>query len=190
VRRDLLVVFQFLAFLGWAFALLTVVSSGYSLMRGDPIQIAVLGTPPGDDWAGREPGVHALGPGDMLVSIEAPTVHQRWLWTLAMAPTVLLLLITLVLLNIVLHRARHQGPFTTRTVHLLRWMGVVLWAGIIAAVIEDRARSALSGLVADTSWSGSMQPPVSWLFGGFICFAVAEVVRRGIALRTELETVI
>jgi hypothetical protein len=101
-----------------------------------------------------------------------------------------LLLVALGLLTLLLHRARRNGPFTKQTVNGLRWIGVTLWAGMIAAMIEGWAQVALSETLNPEAWVYSLQFPFGWLFGGFVCFTVAEMVHRGRTLRDELATVI
>lgn len=88
-----------------------------------------------------------------------------------------------------------EDPFTLRTVRRLRVLGAVVLAGgavseltgyVTARFLLD---SALSPDLRTWAWP-DFQPTWWWLMPGLILLAVAEVVRRGHALRDELDTVI
>lgn len=136
------------------------------------------------------PGISPAAPGEIDVNVVAPTVEQRVLYGLTQAPTAILLLVALITLAFVLNRARRDGPFTKRTVRGLRWIGLTLTGGLLAAVVEAWAQVALTSTITPDTWAYSVSLPFGWLFGGFVCFAVAEMVSRGTTLRDELETVI
>ncbi|WP_166385025.1 hypothetical protein [Catellatospora methionotrophica] len=95
----------------------------------------------------------------------------------------------LILINITVHRARHRGPFTAGTVTLLRLTAVVLLTGAAADLVAENARIALSERLGGGS-TNLLGYPVGWVFGAFICFVVAEMIKRGVLLSRELEAVI
>ncbi|MEV0459597.1 hypothetical protein [Catellatospora methionotrophica] len=188
MRRDLLVIFQFLSFLGWLYLLLQLLSDGYRVLNGEPVQATLVGGPaaPLPDLAA---GVSMGRVGDATVHLAHPAWPQRWLWLAATAPGTLVLMTALILVNITVHRARHRGPFTAGTITLLRWTGVVLWTGVAADLVAENARIALSEQIGGGS-TNVLVYPVGWIFGGFICFVVAEMIKRGVVLSRELEAVI
>ena len=124
------------------------------------------------------------------VEISSPTGRQRLLYALTQAPTTIVLLVVLAMLAALLRRARQTDPFTPQTVRSLRLMGVALAAGVLAVAVEGAARLLLSETVTPDRIAADMGIPFVWLLGGFVCFAIAEVINRGCAMRDELATVI
>ena len=140
--------------------------------------------------AGLPAGIKADEVSEIDVEISSPTGRQRLLYGLTQAPTTFLLLVVLAMLATLLQRARRTDPFTPQTVRSLRLIGVALAAGVVAVVVEGAARLLLSETVRTNSFAAVMEVPFVWLLGGFVCFAVAEVINRGRVMRDELATVI
>ncbi|HCT80502.1 MAG TPA: hypothetical protein DGG94_22010 [Micromonosporaceae bacterium] len=135
-------------------------------------------------------GVTADIVSEVGVEIAKPTERQRLLYGLTQAPTALLLLVVFGLLARTLHRARRSDPFTSHTVRSLRWIGLALLAGLTAGAVEGWARLALTETISPDRWGATVDLRLAWLFGGFLCFAIAEIVKRGCDMRDELNAVI
>jgi hypothetical protein len=135
-------------------------------------------------------GVMADETGEVIVEISSPTGRQRILYGLTQAPTAFLSLAVLAMLAALLRRTRRTDPFTPQTVRSLRLMGAVLATGIVAVVLEGAAQLLLSETITPDRMSADMGIPFAWLLGGFICVTIAEIIKRGCAMRDELATVI
>lgn len=141
--------------------------------------------------SGLRAGATVLSEQAVTVTVADPSATQRALWLASAAPTNLVVVLLLIqLLRIVRHARRHD-PFTTATVRRLRVLAVVALAGgYLAAFAQVLAAMELSGTVLSDGLTAYFELPLYWFVVGFGLFAVAEVVRRGCALRAELETVI
>lgn len=189
--RDFLKELQVLVLLGLAGVLFVIGFGIADLLTGGPIVTHLLVEPTEVTPASALPsGVTAYPIDELTVEIAHPTARQRVMHWLTQGPTAVIAVIFLALLARIIHRARRSDPFTARTVRGLRWLGVVLWLGVIAVPVEAWAQSLLSQTINPDRLAASFDLPLVWLFGGFLCFAVAEVVQRGRTLREELETVI
>ncbi|GIH08940.1 hypothetical protein Rhe02_70070 [Rhizocola hellebori] len=135
-------------------------------------------------------GVSADQSGEVGVEIRSPTGRQRLLYGLTKAPTAFLLLAVLAMLAALLRRARRTDPFTPHTVRSLRLMGAALATGVVAVAVQGAAQLLLSETITPKRIAAVMDVPFGWLLGGFVCFAIAEVINRGCAMRDELATVI
>ena len=124
------------------------------------------------------------------VVIGSPTGRQRLLYALTQAPTTILLLVVLAMLAALLRRARRTDPFTPQTVRSLRLMGVGIDNGGRRGRRGGRGTAAPERNRHAGQDRGRIGIPFVWLLGGFVCFAIAEVVNRGCAMRDELATVI
>ncbi len=190
-NRDFLRELQIVVWIGLVILALIVILEAIDLLTGGPVTTTVPVS--ADDLPPlglSRPGLTVEPPTEITVVIDNPTPRQRLLHALAQAPSALLFLTVLALLARIIHHARKTHPFTARTVNGLRWMGLVLFAGLTAAAVEGWARLLLSESVLIDHWSATMQLPLAWLFGGLLCFAVAEVVQRGVLMREELAAVI
>jgi hypothetical protein len=162
-------------------------------LTGQPIETsapsgAVLAS---DTLVAVGPGVTADG--DVELRIEDPSGAQRALAAVAGLPTYLLTTTMLVLLARLVDGARKADPFTSTTAHRLRRLGwLLVVGGPAAAVTEFVARFALSN--ATTTEGASADFPVGgpalWCLAGVGLLALSEVIRRGQALRAELDTVV
>ena len=176
--RDFLKELEVLSVVGLAATAIGVALGVAHLLSGNPISY-------------EAPAAAADHPFTMvIVQIDEPSAEQRLLFGLSQAPTPLLLVAVLALLVYTLHRARRTDPFTPQTVRNLRLMGLVLLLGLSTNVVQGWALGALSATVTPDRWSATASVPLGWLFGGFVCFAIAEVVNRGRVMRDELASVI
>lgn len=149
-----------------------------------------------DGLTGRHPevsGVTIEADGTVEAVIGNPSGHQVLLSVLTWMPTVVLVIAVLALLFRILRDARRGDPFTTRTVRRLRILAVVsIVGGEVAAITESLCGMSLVGTVLPGSGGlyGVLTLPFGWLFAGIAFLAIAELIRRGRALRDELAEVI
>jgi hypothetical protein len=125
------------------------------------------------------------------VQIQDPTVHQRISDALTGLPTALLVLVLLAMLLRIVRRARRADPFTAAAVRQLRILAVIVLAGgVLVSTVETIATLDLVTTLTNREASADVKLPAHWVLAGFGLLAIAEVVRRGTAMRTELEAVI
>lgn len=136
----------------------------------------------------------AVVDGDVEVLVAEPTSRQLVTYYLTRLPTFAVAGAVLALLWTALRRARRGDPFSAGTVRRLRLIGwVALVGGILAQLVQMIASLELTSQVtADGRLSATQDLGTTGLFllVGFGFFAIAEILRRGLALRTELESVI
>ena len=93
-------------------------------------------------------------------------------------------------------RAIDEDPFTLDMVRRLRVLGfVVLGGGLLITVTEYVTSTILvkitvPGYLAEPFGNYYPSSPVWWALAGFIILAVAGILRRGVAMRAELDEVI
>jgi preprotein translocase subunit Sss1 len=126
---------------------------------------------------------------DVMVTVADPSLEQRAVWVLTTLPTYAVVVALMALLLRVVWLARRDDPFTFATVRRLRVLAVIALAGYVGFLVELVAATYLSSTVID-GVAGYSQFPLHWLLVGFGLFAVAEVIKRGCAMRAELETVV
>lgn len=147
----------------------------------------------GEATGGLAAGVAVDPHGTVDLLIEDPSARQAFGAGLVSLPTVLVILALFAMLLGVVRRARKGGPFDEHVVWRLRLIGVVaIAAGVIAHLVELFAQLDLTSTVTDRSMSGnlSLQSLFGWVLVGIALFAIAEVVKRGLVMRAELDTVI
>lgn len=160
---------------------------------GVPVELrarSLDGLPGGHPEVG---GVTVDADGAVEAVVGDPSGRQVLLSVLTWMPTVVLVVAVLALLFLVLRDARTGDPFTARTVRRLRILaGVSIVGGEAAAITEGLCGMGLVGTVvpAADGLYGMLYLPVGWLFAGFAFLAVAELIRRGRALREELAGVV
>lgn len=137
------------------------------------------------------PGVSVSSP--LRLQLDHPTGVQ-YLWeALATLPSHALLVLALALLWRLTGRARRGDPFTADTVGRFRALGLVLAiGGPVTWVVESVSRFAFS---ATLPVGGPYAPldfaiPLAWGLCGFGMLAIGEIIRRGQALRAELDGVV
>jgi hypothetical protein len=166
--------------------------AGAAAAAGDSLQLelpasAVSGSV---DYDLRE-GVAVAAQQDVTVTVSDPSLGQRVGWILTALPTYAVVAALLVLLLRIVWHARRGDPFTLATVRRLRVLAVVALAGgYLGFLVELFAAMYLASTVTTDSVVGSADLPMSWFLVGFGLFAVAEVVKRGYTMRTELDTVV
>ncbi|BCB76241.1 hypothetical protein GCM10022251_25550 [Phytohabitans flavus] len=134
-------------------------------------------------------GVSVQPSAQVRALVEEPTATQSLLHMATSLPTKCVVIAMLFLLVRIVREARRGDPFTAGNVRLLRRLGVTLLAGGIAAdLIEELAYRALvapiiDGPVGGFIWSG-------WWLSGIAFLAIAEVFKRGVRMRVELDGVI
>ena len=172
---------------------LALIAFGSAIQATVPTQV-LLGEGP---VPGAQPGVSFDRWGDLGIVVEHPSVGQRTACVLTGAPTLVLVLVLLAMLLQIVRNARRSDPFTRLTVRRLRVLAVtVLVGGEVAVIVETIAHFQLSDSVTypiagvHVGYAATLELPVVWLFVGFGFLAIAEVVKRGCAMRAELDEVI
>jgi hypothetical protein len=138
--------------------------------------------------AGLRPGAEAANTAS--VCVESPSTGQLLLMLLHEAPTYIAAGIAAALLYRVVRDTRRQDPFTSLTVRRLRQLA---WFVLISGFVVTAAVNTTSGWLLRTMVQHGTAPSErmwSWLFVAVGIGATAEIVNRGVALRTELDTVI
>ncbi|MEU5940003.1 DUF2975 domain-containing protein [Micromonospora sp. NPDC047548] len=129
----------------------------------------------------------------IYLRVEQPSGVQIGLATVAALPTYILATTMLVMLWRLVGEARRTDPFTAATARRLRTLGwLLIVGGPVAWLVEFLARFALSGTVATGGHQATLNlgVPAVWFLAGFGILAISEVVRRGQALRAELDEVV
>jgi hypothetical protein len=129
----------------------------------------------------------------LRLEVEHPSAAQVGLTILAELPRHLLILAVLVMLARSVGRARRDDPFRPGPASRIRGLGLLLVVGGPAVwVTECAARFSLSGTagVGGSYLDLDFSAPVAWLLCGAGAFAAGEILRRGQALRTELDGVV
>lgn len=139
---------------------------------------------------GLREGATVAAKQDVTITVAEPRASQRLAWALSRWPTAAVITALLVLLLGLVRRARRDDPFSLATVRRLRVLGVVALGGYVASLLELMATMLLSGTVTTDGVAGGSQLSMAWFLVGFGLFAMAEVVKRGHAMRVELETVV
>jgi len=168
------------------------VATAVATLTGQPFDIRV---PIGDvlrpdALADVRPGAAIHPDATIYLRVEHPTGTQRWLVTIATLPIYAL---TTVMLWRLVGEERHTDPFTGVTARRLRILGwLLIIGGPVAWAAEFTARFALSDTVTTAGPHATLDPgtPAVWFLAGFGMLAISEVVRRGQALRTELDSVV
>ncbi len=133
----------------------------------------------------------AIDPDGLVgVTVAEPTTAQSAWSALAALPTALTGLTVLALVLWLVLIARRGEAFSPRVVGTLRAVGIV-------AIVGGPATQLLTGL-ATSRLAGSVTGEIDfaptltfdWLIAGVCALALAEVVRRGQAIREELDEVI
>ncbi len=136
----------------------------------------------------------AIHPDAMIyLPVEHPTLSQRVLVAVAALPIYALTTIMLVMLWRLVGEARRTDPFAgvmARRLRLLGWLLVI--GGPVAWATEFAARFALSATVSTGGANATLNlgTPAIWGLVGFGLLAISEVVRRGQAMRAELDEVV
>jgi hypothetical protein len=177
--------------LGWLAVAFAVVGGAtlVALFRGDTVCTELRGVTPTVEVPGL---LRGATPGAAVsVCTDSPTVGQSILAFLVQGLWPVIVAIAAVLLHRIVRDAGRTDPFTPATVRRLRRLALfVILAGGVAAIAGMIAADALAASFVDGAFHPGDISVVPWLLSGFGLAAVAEVLNRGVALRTELDTVI
>jgi hypothetical protein len=125
------------------------------------------------------------------VTIAEPSKHQAIAHAFTALPGLLVVLTMLMMLARIVRAARLADPFTGETVGRLRVLAAsILIGGVAANMVETVAALNLALTVTPGSFAATWVFPGQWLLLSFGFLAIAEVIKRGAAMRAELETVI
>jgi hypothetical protein len=162
------------------------------IFRHEPIDVVVH---TGDVGAVGAParlpsGVEYQTEGWIRAQNMEPTLSEGALDALTSVPTSLVLAGTLLVLLRVVKDAWDRNPFSARTIRRLRLLGVtLLLGGCLAEAVESAATLALDQPIQFDSVGTYLIVPW-WFIAGLAALAVAEVISRGFAMWTELETLV
>jgi hypothetical protein len=193
-RPDWLAEMQALVMVGLVVVGLGIVlSAGWAITSGGPVVAEV----PADSLSnvvGSVDGLnrHAAITPDATVEVEIadPSTRQLVASALTSLPTGLVVVAMLAMLLRIVRRARRDDPFTAGAVRRLRILAVVvLVGGSLAGLAESLAALDLAISLTDQAWT-TVRFPVAWLLAGFGLLAISEIVKRGTAMRAELDTVV
>lgn len=191
-RPDWLKEFQAVLILGLVLAALLGGLGVAAVVAGDsvPVQLPATGVTGTVEYGLRDGSTVAA---DQQVRVEAadPGLGQRAGWLFTALPTYLVIVALLVLLLRIVVLARRTDPFTQATVRRVRVLGwVALVGGIAAYGAEALAQLYLVGSVTTDGIGITTDLPLHWFPIGFGLLALAEVVKRGCAMRAELDSVV
>jgi hypothetical protein len=166
-----------------------------SLVAGEPVLVELSASDITDVTGasgGLAPGVTVPADSPVQVAIAHPgTGEQLWYAVGQLSGGVLLLAMLALLLRLVV-TARRTDPFTAVTVRRLRVLALVsAVGGIVVGLLGMVAGLALSnaataGRVVETP----LDLHIEWLLLAVGFLAIGEIIQRGRALRTELDTVV
>jgi hypothetical protein len=130
--------------------------------------------------------------GAVPFSLTDPSLGQRLLLLATILPGALLIAEIARRLAALLRAAEASDPFTTGTVRELTFIAkLTAFGGLAAWVVASAATSALAATVLDSGTAIKPDGSPFWSLAiGFIFAAVAQLLARGVEMRTELDTVI
>lgn len=173
----------------------TVLLAGYQLSRfgfgRDFVSVtsySSYGLPVGQSAEWARPGVDVLA-SELSYLDGSPTAAQRVLEVLTAAPSLVVADGVIVLLWVLLWRARH-GVHRPRVAGLLRGLGWWLFAGgVAAAAVQEFARLRLLESVAlgESPSFGLRELEPAWLLAGLALLVVGHMLRDATRMREDLE---
>lgn len=127
----------------------------------------------------------------LTVRVDHPSAAQTALAMTRDLPAVLIGIAALIMLVRIIAAARNDRTFTADISRELRQLGWLTLGGYgVYLVLTNAAAAALVQTVSDHGFAVQFQVHYPWLLAAFAIFAVAEIVRRGSSIRTELDEVI
>jgi DUF2975 family protein len=168
------------------------------------VAVLVIALIPGSPVVARLPasrlsGLDGLAPGVTLdpagwadFKITDPSLAQRLLYAATVVPGLLLVAEMARRMAAVLRSAVDGDPFTDRTARQLnRLAKLTAFGGLVPWTVTIVAKWQLSATML--AGAAAVEPGfavLGWLAVGLIIAAFAQLITRGVAMRTELDTVI
>ena len=145
-----------------------------------------------DGVGGVVSGVVADPSGVVVFKIADPSLAQRLLHLATILPGLLLVAEVARRMAKLLRAAQDADPFTARTARELTVVAkITAFGGLAVWAVSNVAMWALSATMLSSG--AAVEPhrsPLGWLAVGLIFAAFAQLIARGVAMRTELDTVI
>lgn len=134
------------------------------------------------------PGVVVNPTNEVSLGIENPTTQQTALLLTSVVDAVVYITFFMLLRQLV-RQARHADPFTRATARRLRFLGGFLILGaLVAALTTAIAQGVLTRTITtDRTFLFDWDTPGYTLVTGLVLVVVGEIVRRGAAMREDLE---
>jgi Protein of unknown function (DUF2975) len=137
-------------------------------------------------------GVHVDPSGWTPFAAHDPSLAQRLLYLLTVLPSLVLIAEIARRMARLLRTAQASDPFTATTARALMTVGkLTAFAGLGAWILGQVAHGLLSATMLTSSPTYKPhESPLGWLAVGLIFAALGHILDRGVAMRTELDTVI
>lgn len=141
---------------------------------------------------GVAPGVVVDPGGSVVFSVTDPSLAQRLLYVGMVVPGLLLIAEIARRMANLLRAAQDTDPFTAQTARRLAVVAkLTAFAGVGVWVVSTIASWVLSATMLDAGTPAQLQSsPLGWIAVGLIFAAFAQLIARGVEMRTELDTVI
>lgn len=138
------------------------------------------------------PGTVLHPVGMIVFTITNPSLAQRMIYLATTLPGLLLLAEIARRMAKLLRAAHDSDPFTARTAHELTAAAkVTALGGLGVWAVSSLAMGALSATVLSSGPAlQAHHSPLGWLAVGLIFAAFGQLIARGVAMRTELDTLI
>src|SRR4051794_11585485 len=181
--------FIFIAALCLAVALVVIV-----FIPGSPVTQALPSSALSglDHVRGVSPGVAVESSGWVPFTVHDPSLTDRLLYMLTQVPGLLLIAAIARRMAKLLSAAQASDPFTLDNVRALTTLGkLTAFVGLGTWVISQVAQGVLCArMLTSPPTYRPQHTPLAWLAVGLIFAAFAVILDRGVAMRTELDTVI
>jgi hypothetical protein len=182
-------------FVQWAALALVVAVVAIGIAPKSPVKldISMLRLSGPVHVAGAAPGVTVDRAGRLMFKFTDPSFALRMLNLGTIVPGLLLVAEIARRMAKLLRSAQHSDPFTAGTVRELnRVAKITALGGLVAWAAASVTRWVLSSyvLVSGTDVSLLHRSPLGWVGAGLIIAGFGQVVARGVAMRSELDTVI
>lgn len=181
--------FVYIAALCLAVALLVI-----AFIPGSPVTLALptaelTGT---GGLGGTVHGVVVDPGGEIVFKVTDPSLEQRLLHLATTFPGLLLVAEVARRMRNLLRAAQASDPFTAHTTNeLTRIAKITALGGLCVWLVGNVAKWALSATMLDSGARvAPHDSPLGWLAVGLIFAGFAQLIARGVAMRTELDTVI
>jgi hypothetical protein len=145
-----------------------------------------------DRVGGIVPGTVVDPAGEVVFKVTDPSLAQRMLYLATTLPGVLVVAEVARRMANLLRAAQDTDPFTARTARELTVVAkITAFGGLGAWAMSSVAKWTLATTMLDSGTAvDPHRSPVGWLAVGLIFAAFAQLIARGVAMRTELDTVI